>query len=293
MALTYYQTESGMPPYGGKPPEPKSVPNPNRRYITPSGAPPFGGLPLSQLPSTPTVTLSHTVASTRRVYYTYTPQPVPTPPPTPPAPAPALPAVQYRLIDNASAAPAPQALTYYRQPSPSPPPRYQRLELPAPTPVPVPKKKVRFEPPGCQLNGSTPTFSPATNFSYVFPSAHIKLQYWDDGTQPWVPGGSTLVSRRMVPACMRVKDLIRQLGAPDERKNGITVTRLRVRRANGEEKEFGDVEEGIQELAREGEAGGAWWRWVKGPTYRLGDEGNETLEGLEWKGVVGVAVCVW
>ena len=267
MSITYYRTENGLPPNGGKPPAPTVIPNPNRRWITLTGDPPYGGWPPSQRPAPP------------------------------PEPAPAFPAPEYRII-----APAPYPCHNYpgplpdsRAPSPSPepqgtfpawepPPRYQ--SLPAP----------RFSPPGYQLNGHTPSFfGPAADFNYIFPSAHIRLKYWDDGTQPWLPNGngSSRVSTLVVPACMRVKDLIVRLGAPTgrDRRYGITATGLIVVGPRGEWEMFGDVEEGIKVmgLGRPGYEG----RWVRGRTWTLSDEGDPTLEEAGWEGCVGVAVSVW
>lgn len=289
MSLTFYRTQDGMPPLGGKPPAPKSIPNPNRRFVTPTGAPPFGGLPPSQRPSPPESPPSYTIATTYPVYCTYPAYHLPTPPASPPEPEPE-PAPAYRFLASAPSPPSERALPQYAQ-LPSPPPQYQCLQLAsASPPAPAPAFKARFEPPGTNFNGHTPDFGPKANFSYVFPSAHISLQFWDDGTQPWLAGGSSLVSHRVVPACMRIKDLIKQLGAPgsEETADGITVTKLRVRRPDGQENEFGDIEEGIRELMWSG----GMWKWVKGKTYTLGSAKDKTLEELKWKGVVGVAVSV-
>ena len=264
MALTRYNTVDGLPPYGGKPPAPVEIPNPKRRFITLSGEPPYGGVPPDKRPPPPESPPSYAIATAFPLIPSYSlPLPIPAPAPLPSPPA-------YRREE-----PPPQP----SPPPPSPPPRYE----PAPQ---------RFEPPGTKLYGHTPTFSPGANFSYIFPSAHIVLQYWDDGTQPWLPNGSSLVSRRVVPACMPVRDLIRQLGAPAG--GGITVTKLRVRRGDtGEEREFGDVEEGIGALAGlAGRGVRSWWCWGRGETCGVGEGGERTLESLGWKGVVGVAVWV-
>ena len=277
MSLTRYSTVDGLPPYGGKPPAPVEIPNPNRRFITLSGEPPYGGVPPDKRPPKPESPPSYAIATAFPLYHSYSmPIPAPSPLPSPP---------EYRRVESPPQ-PCPPA-----PPPPTPPPRYEPIPQPAPA-------TQRFEPPGCKLYGHTPTFSPGANFSYIFPSAHITLQYWDDGTQPWLPNGSSLVSRRVVPSCMSVKDLIRQLGAPAAgeagRDYGVTVTKLRVRRGDsGEEREFGDVEEGIGELrGLAGRGVRSWWCWGRGETCRLGDWGDRTLGSLGWKGVVGVAVWV-
>lgn len=282
MSRTIYRTLNGLPPFGGKAPAPVEIPNPNRRFITLDNRPPYGGVPPSQRPPKPASPPSYALATAYPLYSTSS---LPSPPGSPP---------QYRREPSPPPAQKP-AQTYSAPTLPSPPPRYE-APAPAPTPAPAPAPAQRFEPPGTKLYGLTPSFSPTANFSYIFPSTHICLQYWDDGTQPWLQNGSSLVSRRVVPACMSVRDLILQLGAPSSgRDYGITVCKLRVKGEGwgGQEREFGNVEEGIEALMGLGRGGGrSWWCWGRGETYRLGGGEDRTLGALGWKGVVGVAVWV-